>query len=444
MADGSRLSPSTETTKPFELTAKQREARTLVGGPQTHTLFYGGSRSGKTFLICYVNGVRAIRAPDSRHVITRLHNIDVRQSVMMDTFPKVMRLAWPDVGVKINKVDQFAIIETEHGISEIWFAGLDDKDRVDKILGKEFATITVNEASQVSYSSVETLRTRLAQGVNDVKGNPLKLRALYDLNPSGRAHWSYKEFHEGVKPTGERVGDPADFRYLVMNPLDNPHLPAAYIKQLEGLSARQRKRFLEGQYLADVPGALWTSDQLTELRRPLFDPRDATRIVVAVDPATTANPESDETGIVAVAVQGVGRGAHAYVLRDASGRYSPRGWATKAVAMYKEFGADRIVAEGNQGGDMVREALKSVDANVPVKIVHASRGKQARAEPVAALYEEGRVHHVGPLQGLEDQMTSWVPGEGDSPDRVDALVWAINELMLSGTDARTVNVRIAG
>jgi hypothetical protein len=363
---------------------------------------------------------------------------------MMDTFPKVMRLAWPDVPVKINKVDQFATIETAQGASEIWFAGLDDKDRVDKILGKEFATITVNEASQVSYSSVETLRTRLAQSVATVSGAPLKLRAFYDLNPSGRAHWTYKEFHEGVKPTGERVSDLSEFSYLVMNPLDNPHLPAAYIKQLEGLSARQRKRFLEGQYLADVPGALWTSDQLTELRRPLFDPRDATRIVVAVDPATTANPESDETGIIAVAVQGTGRGAHGYVLRDASGRYSPRGWAAKAVALYKEFNADRIVAEGNQGGDMVREALKSVDANAPVKIVHASRGKQARAEPVAALYEEGRMHHVGPLQGLEDQMTSWVPGEGDSPDRVDALVWAVNELMLTGTDARTVNIRIAG
>ena len=444
MADGSRLSLSAATTKPFELTPKQREGYRLMGGAQSHTLLYGGSRSGKTFLICYANGMRAIKAPGSRHAITRLHNIDVRQAVMMDTFPKVMRLAWPDVPVKINKVDQFATIETAQGTSEIWFAGLDDKDRVDKILGKEFATITVNEASQVSYSSVETLRTRLAQSVATVSGAPLKLRAFYDLNPSGRAHWTYKEFHEGLKPTGERVSDLSDFSYLVMNPLDNPHLPAAYIKQLEGLSARQRKRFLEGQYLADVPGALWTSDQLTELRRPLFDPRDATRIVVAVDPATTANPESDETGIIAVAVQGTGRGAHGYVLRDASGRYSPRGWATKAVALYREFNADRIVAEGNQGGDMVREALKSVDANAPVKIVHASRGKQARAEPVAALYEEGRMHHVGPLQGLEDQMTSWVPGEGDSPDRVDALVWAVNELMLTGTDARTVNIRIAG
>lgn len=450
MADGSRLSLSPPTTKPFELTPKQQEGYRLIGGPQTHTLLYGGSRSGKTFLICYVNGMRAIKAPGSRHAITRLHNIDVRQAVMMDTFPKVMRMKWPDVAVKVNKVDQFATIETDHGVSEIWFAGLDDKDRVDKILGKEFATITVNEASQVSYSSLETLRTRLAQSVMTIGGTPLKLRALYDLNPSGRAHWTYKEFHEGVKPTGERVMSPEDFRYLVMNPLDNPHLPAEYIKQLQGLSARQRKRFLEGQYLADVPGALWTSTDIEKCRQPMFDPRSATRIVVAVDPAISANPESDETGIICAAVQGTGKGAHGYVLRDVSGRYSPNQWAKKAVALYREFGADRIVAEGNQGGEMVRQTLKSVDANVPVRIVYASRGKEARAEPVAALYEEGRVHHVGALQGLEDQMTSWVPGEGvgnrkrESPDRIDALVWALTELMLSGAEARTVNVRLAG
>lgn len=415
-----------------------------MGGPQTHTLLYGGSRSGKTFLICYANGMRAVKTPDSRHVITRLHNIDVRQSVMMDTFPKVMRLAWPDVGVTLNKSDQFATIETNHGKSEIWFAGLDDKERVDKILGKEFATITVNEASQVAYASVETLRTRLAQAAITTSGKPLKLRAFYDLNPSGKAHWTYKEFHEGLKPTGERVLRREDFAYLVMNPLDNPHLPAAYIEQLQGLSSRQRKRFLEGQYLADVPGALWSSDMIEKGRAPLFDPKDATRIVVAVDPAISAEADSDETGIVAVATQGHGKGAHGYVLRDVSGRYSPHIWATKAVDLYRELKADRIVAEGNQGGEMVRQTLKSVDANVPVKIVHASRGKQARAEPVAALYEEGRMHHVGALSGLEDQMTAWVPGESDSPDRIDALVWAVTELMLTGATASVVNVRFGG
>lgn len=443
MPDGS-LSASTGTTKRFELTPKQQEVRSLLAGDQTHTLIYGGSRSGKTFLIAYAVAARAIKAPGSRHVIARFHNIDVRQSVMQDTFPKVMRLAFPQVRWKANRQDQFVTIE---GDSEVWFAGLDDKERVEKILGKEFATIAVNEASQVAYASVETLRTRLAQNVLDVRGRRLPLRAYYDLNPSGRGHWTYKEFIEGVKPMGEAVRRPDDFRWAVMNPADNPHLPPEYLEQLAGLSARQRTRFLEGRYLADVPGALWSSDLIEKHRKPGWDEQKMTRVVVAVDPAITQTEGSDETGIVVAAVEGVGKTARGWVLRDASGRYSPAGWAQKAVDLAREFKADRIVAEGNQGGEMVRHTLKSArgaDA-LAVRIVHASRGKNARAEPVAALYEEGRVHHVGVLQGLEDQMTSWVPGETpQSPDRVDALVWAMTELMLSGNDARPINVTFGG
>lgn len=443
MADASGSS-SIGTTKRFELTPKQREVRALMGGSQTHTLLFGGSRSGKTFMICYAVCARAIKAPGSRHAITRLHNIDVRQSVMLDTFPKVMRLAFPQVRVEINKQDQFARIE---GDSEVWFTGLDDKDRVEKVLGKEFVTIAVNEASQVPYSSVETLRTRLAQSVVDVKGRPLPLRAYYDLNPTGRSHWTHKEFIEKVKPTGEAVADPHDYSFAVLNPTDNPHLPAAYLAQLAGLSARQRTRFLDGRYLSDVPGALWTSEMLERARRPLWDEARMTRIVVAVDPAITQTEGSDETGIVVAAVEGVGLTARGWVLRDASGRYSPHGWAEKVVALAREFRADRVIAEGNQGGDMVRHTLRSIEGagNLPVKVVHASRGKVARAEPIAALYEEGRVHHVGVLQGLEDQMTAWVPGETQSsPDRVDALVWALTELMLAGGEAQRVTVRLAG
>lgn len=437
-------SPSSQKkTNSFDLTDKQKEIRSLLSGPQMHTLIYGGSRSGKTFLLNYAIGVRAIRAPNSRHVIARLHNIDVRQSVMGDTFPKMMRLAFPSVRYKANKVDQFVTLSNG---SEIWFAGLDDKDRVEKILGKEFATIYVNETSQVSYSSVETLRTRLAQGIETSDGRPLPLRAYYDLNPTGRSHWTYREFHMGIKPTGEAVRNTDDFCYAVMNPGDNPHLPGAYLEALEGLSSRQRKRFLEGEYLADVPGALWNSGMIDASRVPWVDPATLTRIVVAIDPAISANDESNETGIIVAGVAGTGQNAKGYILQDASGRYSPGEWAKKARDLYDEWGADRIVAEGNQGGAMVEATIRSAGKNLPVKIVHASRGKQARAEPVAALYEKSRIHHVGALRdkdghtGLEDQLTSWVPGESDSPDRLDALVWAITELMLTGTVTTKVRV----
>src|SRR5690606_32629649 len=130
------------------------------------------------------------------------------------------------------------------------------------------------------------------------------------------------------------------------------------------------------------------------------------RIVVAIDPATTAKEESDETGIVAA---GLGRDGLGYVLRDVSGRYSPAGWAGKAIKLYRDLGADRIVAEGNQCGEMVRHTIQTEWAAAPVTIVHASRGKAARAEPVAALYEQKKIRHVGDLSDLEDQIVTWEP-----------------------------------
>jgi phage terminase large subunit-like protein len=431
----------------FRLSPKQEEARKLLGGPQMHTLLFGGSRSGKTFLFVRCVIVRAIRGKESRHAVARLHNVDVRQSVMADTFPKVMRLCFPKVEYELNKTDQFARFENG---SEIWFVGLDDSDRVDKVLGKEFSTIYVNEASQVPYSSVEVLRTRLAQAVIMPDGSFMPLRGYYDLNPTGRSHWSYQEFIQYRKPTGEKIEAPWDFEHMVLNPADNPFLPPQYLKALEGLSSRQRKRFLEGQYLADIPGALWNTSMIEANRIPSIDINELDRIVVAIDPQISNNEDSDETGIIVAGVKGRGSGAKGYVLQDLSDRYTPAGWAKVATDAFDRWKADRIVAEGNQGGEMVRATIQNARPNAPIKIVHASRGKEARAEPVAALYEEGRIHHVGPLRdkrgqsGLEDQMCSWVPGvdKKGSPDRVDATVWAFTELMLTGPVSRRREVQL--
>jgi phage terminase large subunit-like protein len=198
---------------------------------------------------------------------------------------------------------------------------------------------------------------------------------------------------------------------------------------LTGLMARYKgtrlgRQELEGEDLNDNPDALWQRDAIDGTRvREAPDPR---RVVVAVDPAVTAKDDSDETGIVVAAIGVDGRG---YVLADRSGRYKPDEWARVAMRAFDEFKADRIVAEGNQGGDMVAHVLRTAWADAPIRIVHASRGKVARAEPVAALYEQGRVSHVGAFPLLEDQLTGWSPG-GPSPDRLDALVWALTELFL--------------
>lgn len=190
---------------------------------------------------------------------------------------------------------------------------------------------------------------------------------------------------------------------------------------------RLGRQELDGEVLTDTPGALWTWERIDSAR--VEKAPDLRRVVVAIDPAVSAGEDSDETGIV---VAGLGYDGRGYILADASGRYSPDAWARRAVHLYREHKADRIVAEVNNGGQLVEHTLRTVDRSASYKAVHASRGKATRAEPVAALYEQGRCSHVGRLDALESQMTGWDPGASQrSPDKVDALVWALTELMIS-------------
>jgi len=190
---------------------------------------------------------------------------------------------------------------------------------------------------------------------------------------------------------------------------------------------RLGRQELDGEVLTDTPGALWTWDRIDAARVTVAP--QLRRVVVAIDPAVSAGEGSDETGII---VCGIGFDGRGYVLEDASGKYSPDGWARRAVHLAAEHKADRIVAEVNNGGQLVEHTLRTVDRAVAYKAVHASRGKATRAEPVAALYEQGRVSHIGRLDALESQMTGWDPSTSTkSPDRIDALVWALTELMVS-------------
>jgi phage terminase large subunit-like protein len=198
------------------------------------------------------------------------------------------------------------------------------------------------------------------------------------------------------------------------------------VRQYEG--TRIGRQELDAEIIEEL-GALWSRAMIENSR--IRDVADLTRIVVAIDPAVTSGDESDETGIV-VAGKTADQG---YILADLSGRYTPIEWAQKAIAAYRTFSADRIVAEVNNGGDMVEATLRMVDPDVPFTAVRATRGKVVRAEPVAALYEQGRVHHVGMFSVLEDQMCGFTTdfdraAAGYSPDRVDALVWALTELMV--------------
>ena len=198
---------------------------------------------------------------------------------------------------------------------------------------------------------------------------------------------------------------------------------------------RLGRQELHAEILDDVDGALWNRDLIEACR--VSSMPDMRRIVVAIDPAVSSKETSAETGIVAC---GVGVDGHGYVLEDRSVRGTPNEWASEAIASYHRLKADRIVAEANQGGDMVRHTLDTVERGVPIRLVHASRGKRVRAEPIAALYEQGKVHHLGMFADLEDQLCSWVPDLSPSPDRLDALVWALTELVVDGARrAQTVS-----
>ncbi len=218
------------------------------------------------------------------------------------------------------------------------------------------------------------------------------------------------------------------------------NLAPTYLERVKAKYAgtRQGLQELEGRLLEDVLGALWNTNLLV---REEIDWTDLDRIVVAIDPAGTANRRSDETGIVVAGI----RGKNAWVLEDASGKYSPMGWAERAHSLYAKYQADAIVAEKNFGGDMVKEVITRATpagANTPRIIVKtASRSKKVRAEPIVALYEQGRVFHWGDLADLEDEMLTWVPGQGDSPNRVDALVWALAELMGESHELSIASVR---
>lgn len=225
---------------------------------------------------------------------------------------------------------------------------------------------------------------------------------------------------------------------------NSANLASTYLEavksQYEG--TRLGRQELYAEILDEASGALWTRQLLStcevEVDNPVEFAKTLARVVVSVDPAVSANAESDLTGIV---VAGMDINGVCYILQDATDRFTPEGWAARAIELYNEYGADRIVAERNQGGEMVRYTFKTIDETIPIKLVHASRGKFARAEPVSALYERGRVKHVRGLDLLEDQMVQWEPlGSIGSPDRLDAMVWAVTELALKGIARPELNL----
>ena len=239
-------------------TPKQLEAEKIITSNASRIMFYGGARSGKTFIFIAAIIIRALQHSGSRHLIARLRFAHAKVSLWLDTIPTITRLMGLAGKIKWNETDHY--ITFPNG-SEIWIDGLDDKDRIDKILGREYTTIYFNEMSQISYPTITTVLTRLAQKVDGMKN-----KAYFDCNPPSKHHWSYKQFILGEDPeTGEKLSNPGQYASLRMNPTDNQsNLPDNYIEDiLQHLPEDKKRRFLLGEY-GDSEGVIFTNWEIIE------------------------------------------------------------------------------------------------------------------------------------------------------------------------------------
>lgn len=417
---------------PLIHTRKQEEALQLLGSDARHILLRGGSRSGKTVILIEALLARAVAVAKTRHAILRFRANSLKSItgptgtlnyVLANAFP-------PEVAQRSSYNKQDGFLQLSNG-SEIWFGGLDDKERAEKILGNEYATVYLNEASQIPWGSYNIAITRLAQKT------ALRQKLYIDCNPPPQTHWLYKLFIEKKDPETKRaLADPMAYASMLINPRDNSvNLDSGYLKSLENLPERQRKRFWEGQFGDAGEAALWTSELIDQQRildaskLPAF-----TRIVVAVDPSGADDVEDTDADEIGIGVAALGTNGNVYILEDLTMRGSPGEWGKTATSAYERHEADCIIGEANFGGAMVRHVIQTAKPGVPYKEVTASRGKHVRAEPIAALFEQRKVWLVGRFPELEDEMTAMTTAGytgSKSPNRVDWMVWAVSELFPS-------------
>ncbi|MHB1326876.1 MAG: phage terminase large subunit [Gemmatimonadales bacterium] len=417
----------------MKLTPKQEQANRLLSTSAKHILLDGGSRSGKSAVLVRAICTRAIKAPKSRHAILRFRFKHVKESIGLDTLPTVMAKCFPGVPYDLNKSDWYVTLPNR---SEIWLGGLDDKERTEKILGKEFASIYLNECSQIPWTSRNLAVTRLAQNCPytlEGEQKTLALKMYYDCNPPSKSHWSYQVFYLKRDPETKRpLTDADNYAQLTLNPGDNEaNLPADYIRELQNLPARLRRRFLEGAYGEVAPGALWTEEMISMARRDGDELPDMQRVIVAVDPSGCGDEDNTENDAIGIIVAGLGTDGYAYVLEDLTVKAGPKVWGNIVATAFDRHRADKVVAETNYGGEMVGFVVKAAKPSIPFKKLTASRGKVVRAEPISALTEQGKIRFAGTFAELEDELCSFTTNGflgANSPNRADAFVWAMSEL----------------
>jgi PBSX family phage terminase large subunit len=374
-------------------------------------LITGGRGSGKSWaLSMFLLNLTY----ESNHVIlfTRYTLVSAFISIIPEFISKIELM---------NKESDFEITQSEiinkRTGSKILFRGIKTSQGTNTANLKSIANVTTWVLDEAEELVDENIYDRIDLSIRSID-NPNRI--ILVMNPSYKSHWIYKRY-----VSNKRI----DTTYIHTSYLDNiNNLSDSFIEAAERSKRENITRYNHlflGYWLEDAEGMLWDRQMIERLRvtiKPRFD-----RVVVAIDPATTSNVNSDETGITVLGIDSIGNG---YLIDDLSGKYTPNEWGKISSQAVINYNADCIVAEKNQGGDMVSAVIRQFDKLTRIKLVNATKGKYVRAEPIYSLYEQGKIFHIGNFPILEMQMVSFDPEKGKSPDRVDALVWGFTELMI--------------
>lgn len=378
-----------------------------IGTAKTRYIYlHGGRGSGKSFAVSLFVAHLSYK-PGHKILFTRYTITSASKSIIPE-FVEKLELAGITADFHITRD---SIVNKKSGV-EILFSGIKTSSGNQTANLKSLQGITTwvyeefeEHPDEESFDTIDL----------SIREDKIQNRVILLSNALHKESWQYKRF----------FAEAEDTTHIYTTYEDNKeNLNEQFLKMAEWTKVNRpdkyRKNFL-GEHYEDAESALWNWDLI---KYEVVENCD--RLVVAIDPAVTSNKNSDETGIVVCGKKG-NRG---YVLEDRSGIYSPNEWASIAVALYHKYKADRVIGEVNNGGDMIESILRQVDKTVSYKAVRASRGKVTRAEPIVSLYEQGLVYHSKKLPELELQMTTWNPSKNDSPDRIDAMVWGLSELML--------------
>jgi PBSX family phage terminase large subunit len=383
----------------------------FINPPATRYFLVTGSRgSGKSYTL---NLFLLNLTYEEGHVIlfTRWTMVSAFISIIPEFIDKIELL---------NKEDDFEITQNEivnkKTGSKILFKGIKTSSGVNTANLKSIANVTTLVIEESEEITDQDVFDRIDLSVRD-KNKPN--RVILVMNPSYKSHWIYKRWI--AKPK-------ADCTYIHTTYLHNrQNLSKSFLDAAERTKSENLHRYNHlflGEWLDDAEGMLWNREIINR-SRVAVSPRFV-RVIVAIDPAASSNMDSDETGIV---VCGIDANKNGYLIEDLSGKYTPNQWGSLASQTAERVQADCIVAEKNQGGDMVTAVIRQYNQNTRVKLVTATKGKYVRAEPIYSMYEQGRIYHLGEFPILENQMITFDPDKGKSPDRVDALVWGFTELL---------------